>query len=162
MALSISILVLCVLGAMLFFLFEFLTPTFGPLAGLGVACLVGAVWAAYTLSPALAVIVGVGEVVLTPVYIVLLIKYLPRLPFGRKIFLEQAPAATGTGTPDAPTLEALVGKTAVAETQLRPAGAVRVEGRRVPARAESGLIEKDSTVKIIASSGTEVIVRKVE
>ena len=64
-----------------------------------------------------------------------------------------------TGTPDADAMSSLIGKIGVAETILRPTGAVRIEGRRVTAAAESGIIDKGAAVKVVSTDGTSVVVR---
>jgi membrane-bound ClpP family serine protease len=161
MVTTIALIVLLILAGLVLLLFELLTPTFGPLAAMGLAALVGAVWLGFTLSGPAGVILLIALLVFTPAYIVFLVRMLPRLPGSRKLFLEKVPTLTATGTPDAEALEGLVGKIGKAETLLRPSGAVRVEGRRLTAVAESGLIEKDATVKVIASSGMNVIVRRL-
>jgi membrane-bound serine protease (ClpP class) len=162
MTLTIAIIVACILAAMIFFLFEFLTPTFGPLAVMGLISLCGAIWAAYTISPGVAIVLGVTVGPLTLVYILLLLKFVPKTRFGRKLFLGKVADATAAGAPAAAQLAALIGKTALAETTLRPGGAVRVDGRRVHARAQTGMIEKGRQVTIVSASGNEVIVRPTE
>jgi membrane-bound serine protease (ClpP class) len=160
-ALAIALTVLLVIGSLVFVFFEIITPTFGPLAALGVASAVGAVAVAATVSRTAAVVLAIGLVVALPAYVILLVKLMPRLPLAKGLFLQKVPDATGAASPDAATLESLVGKEGLAETLLRPSGAVRVGGRRIIARAESGLIPKGSAVRIVSASGTDVIVRKI-
>jgi membrane-bound ClpP family serine protease len=45
-----------------------------------------------------------------------------------------------------------VGLDAVAETDLRPAGFIRLDGRRLDAVAESGLIESGTAVRIVSAA----------
>lgn len=161
MATTIALIFLLVLAGLVLLLFELLTPTFGPLAALGIAALVGAVWLAYTISGTFGTILLLVLVVIVPVYIAMIIRKLPNLPGAKNLFLKNVTHTTASGTPDAQALELLVGKIGKAETLLRPSGAVRVEGRRVSAVAESGIIEMGTDVKIIAARGTDVIVRPV-
>jgi membrane-bound ClpP family serine protease len=49
-------------------------------------------------------------------------------------------------------LDALVGREATADTDLRPAGFIRLEGRRLDAVAESSLIEAGTRVRIISAA----------
>jgi membrane-bound serine protease (ClpP class) len=160
MATTIGIIVLLILAGLVFILFELLTPTFGPLAVLGLASLAGAGYFAFQVSSLAGIGVTVGMLLGVPVYIVLLVKYLPHTPLGRTLFLAQAPSADAAATPEAPKLDSLVGHVGVAETVLRPSGAVRVDGQRVVAVAESGMIEKGEAVEVIATSGMNVVVRK--
>ena len=159
---TIAVIVLLVLAALVLILFEILTPTFGPLAALAVAALVGAIWLTASLSRLAALILGLCLLVVIPAYFFLLVRALPRSPIGRKLFLEKVPDQSGAGLPQAPRLQAMVGLKGVADTLLRPDGAVRIKGQRIVATAESGIIEKGEAVKIVAAGETSVIVRRLD
>jgi membrane-bound serine protease (ClpP class) len=161
MGTTIAFIVLLILAGLVLLLFELLTPTFGPLAVMGLAAFGGAVWLGFTLSPEAGVILLIALLIAVPAYVVFLVRSLPRLPGAKKLFLEKVPSLTASGTPDAASMESLVGKTGTAETLLRPSGAVRIEGRRVVAVAESGVIDKGATIKVVAASGMNLIVRAV-
>ena len=49
----------------------------------------------------------------------------------------------------------------MAETTLRPSGAIRIDKKRVIATAETGFIEEGATVKIVKAVGMNVVVREV-
>ena len=159
---TIALIVLLILAAMVLILFELLTPTFGPLAAMALAALVGAVWLAFTISPLTGLVLIAALLFGMPTYVVLLVRLLPRSAMGRRLFLGKTPRATADAAPEAPAVQALVGRTAVAETMLRPAGAIRVDGKRINAQAESGVIDKGQTVRIVAISMGNAVVRKVE
>jgi membrane-bound serine protease (ClpP class) len=159
---TISFIILLLLAALVMFLLEILTPTFGVLAVMGIAALAGAVWFSFAISTTVGVVMIVAIVIVVPIYFVVMVRYLPRLPLTRKLFLDRVPNPAGSGTPKADKYESLVGKTGTAETQLRPSGAVRVEGLRVQAVSESGIIESGQTVKVIRSAGMNVVVRRAE
>jgi membrane-bound serine protease (ClpP class) len=159
---TIAIIIVLILAAMTLVLFEILTTTFGLLSTLTVVALGAAIWLASTISTAFAVILGIAAVVLLPPYVVLLVRVLPKLPIGRKLFLENVPDSTAAGLPATSRYLALVGQTGVAETLMRPAGAIRVGGERVQATAESGVIEKGAAVKVVAAGEQNIIVRLVD
>ena len=159
---TIAIVVLLILAGMVMIFFEFLTPTFGPLAVMGLACLGGAAWQCFTISTFAGVISIAAMLVGLPVYILAMVRIMPRLPLTRSLFLHKFPVSTASGSPVTPELLDLVGKTGVAETLLRPGGAIRVEGRRVDAQAESGIIPAGQAVKVVAVGMGNVIVRRVE
>ncbi len=119
---TIPFIVALILAGLILILFEFFTPTFGPLAALGVMALAGAVWLAFTISTATGVTLIVCMAIGVPIYVALLMKNLHRLPGAKNMFLEKVTDMTATGTPDAAALEAFVGKTGTAETLLRPSG----------------------------------------
>lgn len=155
----LTIIVLIVAG-LAFFLLEIITPMFGLLVALGVAAFAAAAWLCFTISQILGLVVLVALIVVLPAYMVMLVKLLPKSPLGRRLFLGGAPDATGTGTPEAARHESLVGREGIAETTLRPSGAIRIDGHRVIATAETGLIEKGQAVRVIRAVGTNVIVRR--
>ncbi len=150
------------IAAMVLFALEILTPFFGVIIAMGFGFIIAAVWMTFTeFGDATGFTVMFTSIVLLPAYFILLIKVLPRSPLGRMLFLGKARDATGEAAPLSSQLESLIGKTGTAETTLHPCGAVRIDGRRVGARAESEMIEKNSTVSVVRAEGTEVIVRKI-
>ncbi len=162
MAGNILLIVVLLLAALLLFAAEVCTPTFGLLAVAALGCLAGAVYVCFTLSAVLGVVLIVALIFFLPAYWVVMVKYLPRTPIGRLLQLTAKAKRAGEGTPEAGTQETLVGRTAVAETILRPSGAIRVEGRRIIATAETGFIQKGATVKIIKAVGMNVVVREAK
>ncbi|HYV91019.1 MAG TPA: NfeD family protein [Chitinophagales bacterium] len=57
-------------------------------------------------------------------------------------------------------LRSLIGKTGMAITNLRPAGQIEVESERYDAMADSGLISRGESVKVIEVSGNILVVRR--
>ena len=158
----IAIIVLLVLAAMTLILLELLMGSFGLMAALTLVALGCAVWLAASISTTFAVVLAIVVAVIMPPYIVLLMRVLPKLPIGKKLFLENVADSTAAGLPETSNYQALVGMTGVAETLMRPAGAVRVAGQRVQATAESGVIEKGAQVKVVAAGEQNIIVRLVD
>lgn len=161
MFVKIAIIVVLILAALVFILFEILTTTFGLLTAMTLISLGAAIWQAWMISPTFGVILSIAAVVLMPPYIVLLVRWLPRMPMGKKLFLENVPDSTAASLPETPHYEKLVGQVGIAETLMRPAGAIRVAGRRIPAMAESGVIEKGAQVKVVAAGEQNLVVRRI-
>ncbi|MDY7011562.1 MAG: NfeD family protein [Planctomycetota bacterium] len=157
----VSIIIVLIIAALVLFLLEICTPTFGVLAAMGVAALVAAVWLCFTLSSVAGMVLLIILLVTVPIYLVFLVRFLPRTPLGRKLFLKKA-SDPSSATPEAEDNETLIGKTGLAESLLRPTGAIRIDGRRVIATAESGMIEKGEKVKVIRATGMNVVVRREE
>ncbi len=158
---TVALIVLCMLAGMVLVLFELLTPTFGPLAAMGLAAFGGAIWLSFNASATAGWTMLAVVIVGLPLYVWFLVRALPHLPGGRALFLKPQPKSTAQGAPDADEHKAMIGKTGTAETMLRPAGAVRIDGKRVNAQAESGVIDAGETVKVIAADMGNVIVRRV-
>lgn len=158
--LSLAITLLIVTAVI--FALEVVTPSFGILAVLGVGAYAGAVYFAFIVSPVVGFLFLLAGFLGTPLYLYGLVKILPRSPIGKRMFLKAAPSATNDAVPDAASLAELVGKTGKAETYLRPSGVVRIDGRRVDARAERGMIDKGTSVTVLRAGGTDVVVRPSE
>lgn len=159
---TVILIIALIVMAMVLILLEILTPSFGLLGIMGAIALLGAVLAGFSLHASVGWVLLVGFVVVTPVYIVVLVKWLPSSSLGRTVFLGKAPDGSGEGTPKAAGFEALVGSEGVAATDLRPAGKIQIDGQRIEARAESTMIDRDTPVRVIGATGTEVIVREIE
>jgi membrane-bound serine protease (ClpP class) len=90
-----------------------------------------------------------------------LARFLPKVPFFRSLAL--APAAPQRGSavgtaPGAPP-HPLVGARGVAESQLRPAGRARIDGRLLDVVAEGALVQPGTAVRVVAVRGNVVVVR---
>ena len=159
---TVLLIVALIVVAMILIVVEICTPTFGVLAVAAIAAVAGAVYLCYSLDPVAGVVAGVAAAFLMPAYAIAAVKILPKTSLGRKIGLRREAVAAGEGTPEAGDLGRFVGRVTTAETLLRPSGFVRIDGKRIVAEAETGLIEKGGQVKVIRAGGSSVIVRKVE
>ncbi len=159
---TLAIIIGLILLAMLLFLAEMLTPSFGLLSVAGAGALAVAVYFGWTIHKAFGIALIVGSVLAVPGYFMVMVRVLPRTTAGRKLFLNKEPEDTsGASNPNVETYDDYVGMTAKTETPLRPAGAIRVDGKRIHAVAESGMIERGAEVKIVRLSGSNLVVRPV-
>ena len=158
---TILLIIALLFCALLLFAVEICTPTFGVLALTGIACLGGMVYLCFDVNQVFGIVMIVVLAFAIPAYLWAMIKYLPKTPIGSILQLKARRREPGEGTPDAAELESLMGATAVAETPLRPSGAIRAGHKRIIATAEAGFIEKGATVKIIKAGGADVVVREV-
>ncbi len=90
-----------------------------------------------------------------------LLRFLPRLPFGRRLILE-----TGLGSghqygsaPDSD--QRWLGKKGWATSVLRPAGIAEIEGKRVDVVSEGELIDAGQIVEVTHVDGNRIVVRRV-
>jgi len=153
---------LLVVGAMVLAFLEILTPSFGLLAVGAIGTLIGAIWMGFSYASWLGYLMLASAVVLGPAYVAFLVRMLPNTPLGKRLFLSRAPDATGDGTPHAGTYDKMIGKTGTAATLLRPGGMVEIDSKRLPAHAETGMIEKDTPIIVVGADSMNVIVRKAD
>jgi membrane-bound serine protease (ClpP class) len=86
------------------------------------------------------------------------ITYFPKTSAGKKMIL----AATQTGASAQISRESdWIGREGVAQTVLRPAGVAMIDGKRLDAVAESGMIESGSPIKIVAVHENRLVVKKL-
>lgn len=155
---------------------EFFLPSGGILAIAAATSLIGSVACFFAYDAAW----GVGALVLylagSPVAILLGVKLWTHTPLAKSMVLggvdgdeedgtppESAltqPTRVGVGAPGSRApVASLLGKSGVALTTMRPVGFVRLEGERIEAHAESGMIEAGSSVVVIDCEGARVVVR---
>jgi membrane-bound ClpP family serine protease len=159
---TIVLIVVLLLAAMALIVAEICTPFIGLLGASAVGLTGLAIYLAWTVQPLFGLVMGVCCIIGLPVYTVIVVKKLPGTSLGRRLHLYRGDVPAGEGTPESESLGHLVGRRTTAETTLRPAGTVRVDGRRIVAQAESGMIEKGLEVTIIRAAGNRVFVRKSE
>jgi membrane-bound serine protease (ClpP class) len=90
-----------------------------------------------------------------------MLRFLPRLPFGRRLILE-----TGLGSghhygsaPDSD--QRWLGKKGRASSALRPAGIAEIEGERVDVVSDGELIDAGQFVEVTHVDGNRIVVRRV-
>jgi membrane-bound serine protease (ClpP class) len=150
----------CIALELLCIIIEILTPTVGLLAGLGVAAMLysvvltlgGDVDAVYALLASLAIAVLVFAV---------FVKRMPSSRLWKKLVLSDA-STKERGYVSAPPKQELVGRTGIAETDLRPSGRGSFDGVSQDIVADGAYIVKGSSIIVAAVEGSRVIVRKVE
>lgn len=128
----------------------------GILGAMGGLMLLGAIGAAFFISPAFGLAAAGAAAVLSVVSIALWITLFPKTGLGKKMTLAQdvkTYKSSETG------LEALLHKEGVASSDLRPGGFAIIEGRRVNVVSEGGMISRDTPVRVTMIEGNRVVVR---
>jgi membrane-bound serine protease (ClpP class) len=89
-----------------------------------------------------------------------ILRYLPRLPFGRQLILETG-LPTGEGYASAPEQDrGWLGKSGTAHTPLRPAGIADFAGERVDVVSDGEFIDAGTPVAVIRVDGNRIVVRR--
>lgn len=148
------------LGGVLCIIIEFLMPTVGLLAGLGVAAMLysvvlamgGDINAVYAMLIALTLSIALFA---------LIVRRLPSSQLWRKVVLSDQ-STTSRGYVSAAPQDNLVGKSGIVLTELRPSGSILLEGRPVDVVSEGAFLEKGEKVTVISVNGSRVVVRRSE
>ena len=154
-------------GVILLVLEVFVIPGFGIAGVLGiVALLAGLVLSLVGAGDTSEVILNAAGRVVFSLLIALvaslvMLRFLPRLPFGRRLIL-----ATGLGAGhaygSAPDSDLRwLGKQGRASSALRPAGIAEIEGERVDVVSDGDLIDAGQLVEVTRVDGNRIVVRRI-
>lgn len=136
---------------------EVMIPSFGMLGLLAATSYVFAVVLAFKQSAADGFLVaGIGLLVL-PASFVLGLRLMKRTRFGRKTVLE-GPAAGSIQRGFSEGMGALIGKSGVATTDLRPTGRADFAGLRLDVTSATDFVSKDTPIRIVGVDGTRIVV----
>ena len=160
-------LLLAVSGVILLVVEIFVIPGFGFAGVFGILAIAGAlilslVGAGDTSE---VVLMATGRVVfsllLAVVASLVMLRFLPRLPFGRRLIL-QAGLGAGHKFGSAPDNDLRwLGKKGRASSALRPAGIAEIEGERVDVVSDGELIDAGQFVEVTRVDGNRIVVRRV-
>lgn len=161
-------LLLLAIGLALLLLEVFVFPGFGVSGTLGVLALLGGlslslVGAGANWDSLLAALERVVYSLLLAVGLsLILLRILPRLPFGRALILETGlPPGEGRAAGDEGDQRLWLGKSGTALSTLRPAGIAEIDGRRLDVVADGQFIESGAAVEVIKADGGRIVVRRV-
>lgn len=145
---------LLIVGALLLFAEVFLP---GMIAGsIGMVCIgIGVVLSFFYFGASVGLVVSLGALIGLGIGTVLWFKYFPDTRIAKKFISDGAIGGGGV----ADERQALVDRTGVAATDLRPSGTAKIDGRRVDVVTEGQMIDKDTPVKVVAVEGLRVVVR---
>lgn len=159
-------LLLVAAGFVLLMLEIFVIPGFGVAGVLGIGALLaglslsliggGATWEFAALAIGRVLI----SVFLALAASLLLLRFLPRLPFGRQLILETGLAA-GEGYASAPESDnKWLGKNGSALSPLRPAGIAVIDGERVDVVSDGEFIDPGMAIVVTRVDGNRIVVRR--
>jgi membrane-bound ClpP family serine protease len=167
------------LGLLLLALVLFAVELFIPSGGmLGILCglaAIASVTSFFFYSPAMGGFALLVYLIATPFLLVYGVKLWSRTPIGRRLILGGTEELDGRGLDEdeidqeidarrrlsAESDASLLGRIARTLTPLRPVGVIRLDGRRLDALAESGVIDVDTDVEVIAVLDNQIKVRTV-
>jgi membrane-bound serine protease (ClpP class) len=160
-------LLLVVAGVILLALELLVIPGFGIAGVLGIVAILASLvlslvgpgdTATFILTAALRVVLSLLFALLASL---ILLRFLPRLPFGRRLVLDRGLAAA-LGYASAPESDArLLGKKGRASSPLHPAGIAEIEGARVDVVSEGELIDAGEHIEVTRVDGNRIVVRRV-
>jgi len=103
-----------------------------------------------------------AAVILAGVGTMVVLRYLPSVRPVRKLILTRSLRSEDGAVAREVLSETLVGRVTVAETDLRPIGMGRIDGRRVELQTRGGYLRKGTRVRVVSASDSVLIVRADE
>lgn len=158
-------LLLVVLGVVLLGLELLVIPGFGVAGIAGIIALVAGLGLALVGAGATgAVVIGaLGQVAISILLALggglLLLRFLPSLPFGRRFVLDTEMRAEAGYSSEPVADHRALGRTGTAISPLRPAGVAEVDGARLDVVSDGSFIEAGAPVEIIRVEGNRIVVR---
>ena len=152
-------------------LLELLVPSGGLLGILCGVAGIGSIVAFFRYDLAFGWASLVGYAVLTPIILVFVFKLWIQSPLARRMVLDGDVEGHTDGEPGAPgtsdqarqqrldQLRQLIGAEGITVTALRPVGFVKINGQRVDAMAETGVVEADTPVVVTDVYDNQIKVR---
>ncbi len=160
-------LLLAASGVILLILETFVIPGFGIAGVLGiVAILAGLVLSIVGAGDTSEVVLMAGgrvvfSLLIAMVASLVILRFLPRLSFGRRLILETG-LGSGHNYGSAPDSgQGWLGKKGRASSSFRPAGVAEIEGERVDAVSDGDLIDAGQLIEVTRVDGNRIVVRRV-
>jgi membrane-bound serine protease (ClpP class) len=145
----------------------FLIPGFGIAGILGIAAVLAGLSLSLVGTGATreVILFGVGRVALSLLLAILaslvMLRFLPQLPYGRRLVLETTLPTTAGFASSTEDQRGWLGKQGRAASPLRPAGIARFGDERVDVVSEGEFIEPEAPIEVIRVEGNRIVVRQL-
>ncbi len=103
-----------------------------------------------------------SAIILAGVGTFVVLRYLPSIRPVRRLILTRSLSSEEGGVAREILPDSLIGRVTVAETDLRPVGMGRIDGRRVELQTRGGYLRKGTRVRVVSASESILLVRKDE
>jgi membrane-bound ClpP family serine protease len=158
---AIGFLVLLLMIGLALTLAEIFFLSFGILGTLAAVSLVSSVFLAFTnhgqaVGFLFLAVASIGA----PLVVLYGMKWLPHTRLGRALILSGPTSAEVTGAGADPGLGALLGRSGAAESDLRPAGIARIDGRRIDVVTRGEMLERGTPLRVVDVTANRVVVAR--
>jgi membrane-bound ClpP family serine protease len=138
---------------------EVFIPSGGLLGILAFGCVALSLWQAFRQSTALGLNFLLADFLILPVAVMVALYLWPKTPLARRVFLKPPAPEEIEGAHPALRLDVLLGQYGRTLTPLRPSGFVELDGRRLNALSEDGLLDAGTLVRAVRVHAGQIVVR---
>lgn len=138
---------------------EVFIPSGGLFGILAFGCIALSLWQAFRHSTAMGLNFLLADFLILPVVVMVALYLWPKTPMARRVFLRPPAPEEIEGAHPPLRLDVLVSHYGQTLTPLRPSGLVEVDGRRLDALSEDGLIPPGTLVRVVRVRSGQIVVR---
>ncbi|MCB9878407.1 MAG: hypothetical protein H6835_12480 [Planctomycetes bacterium] len=157
---SVGLVVLLLIVGLALIVAEVMFVSFGVIATMAGAALLGAVFVAFQVSDAFGIAIVVTEAIAGPLVLLGSFRILPKTPFGKALILSGPPTSGSAGAGDQ-HLGELLHKRGLTLSPLRPTGFARIDGHKVDVVTRGEMVDSDAEIVVLEVSGNRVVVARV-
>lgn len=155
-AIGTGIVVLFIAGIILILAEIFIIPGFGVAGISGIAAVLASLFFIFP-NTTIAINVLLAVILITLVIGIFMFKKFGSSRFWRRISLKD----TAKNYYSSSSKRDYLNKKAETLSKLRPAGTIKIDGKRVDAVSEGGFIDKGRKVKVVSVTGSKIVVREI-
>ncbi len=135
---------------------EIILPSGGILSILAIGALGFSLFQAFSISTNIGMIFTAIDIIMVPTLVLVGLKLIAKTPATLSKTLSKEDGVVSQKK----ELDQLLDASGIAVTDLRPAGAIKIDNKRVDAVTEGEYIEKGVSVRVIQVTGNQIIVKE--
>ena len=148
-------LVLQIIGVIII-IAEIILPSGGILSIMAISVLGFSLFKAFSISNNVGMLFSVADIIMIPIAVLLGLKLLAKSPVTLKKTLSKEDGVVSQKQ----DMDKLLNASGVAVTDLRPAGSIRINDKKIDAVTQGEYIDKGTFVHVIEVTGNQVIVKE--
>lgn len=135
---------------------EIILPSGGILSIIAISVLGFSLFKAFSISSNIGMIFSVADIIMIPLAVLLGLKLLAKSPVTLRKTLSKKEGVVSQKK----DMDQLLDASGVAVTDLRPAGSIRIDKKKIDAVTQGEYIDKGALVHVIEVTGNQVIVKE--
>ncbi|MDR3639007.1 MAG: NfeD family protein [Isosphaeraceae bacterium] len=140
---------------------EVFIPSGGLLGVLAFGCVALSLWQAFRHSTNVGLNFLLADFLILPVVVMVALYLWPKTPFARRAFLKPPAPEEIEGAHTTLRLDVVLGQFGRTLTPLRPSGFVEIDGQRLHAISEDGLVPTGALVRAVRVHSGQIVVRAI-